>query len=86
MGETSSQKQPDTSITPGIAADRLKKVALGYSIRNAEAGDAGFKPSEELVVRVRKNQQTVAFTLNTKRMAERREIERANEARRRSGR
>jgi hypothetical protein len=84
MGETSSQNPRVTDITPGIAANKLKKGIAGDVARYAESDDA--KPSEEFVVRVRKNQTSVSFTLNTKRMVERREIERANEIKRRSGR
>jgi hypothetical protein len=83
MGETSSQKPPATGITPDIAANQLKKGIVGYSGQYAEIDEA--EPSEEYVVRVRKNQTSVAFTLNTKRLVERREIERANELKRRSG-
>ncbi len=42
--------------------------------RYAESEDV--KPSEDFLVRVRKNQASVSFTLNTKRIVERREIER----------
>jgi len=81
MGETSSQTPPATGITPGITPDQLKKGLVGYPDPYKGSNEA--EPSEEYVVRVRKNQTTVAFTLNTKRLVERREIERANEEKRR---
>ena len=81
MGETNSQNPPATSITPGIGDSFLKKGVRGRYVETDEA-----KPSEEYIVRVRKNQMFVAFTVNTKRMVERREIERANELKRRAGR
>jgi hypothetical protein len=84
MGETNSQNPPATSITPCIAADRSKKVVPGSLAQATDIDEA--KPSEEYIVRVRKNQTSVAFTLNTKRMVERREIERANELKRLAGR
>lgn len=83
MGETSSQIPPATGITPRIADSQLKEGIIDRSGRYAEPDPAA--PSEEYVVRVRKNQTSVSFTLNTKRMVERREIERANELKRRSG-
>lgn len=83
MGETSFQNPPPTGITPGITPDQLKEATKGHARHDAESDDA--RPSEEFVVRVRKNEATVAFILNTKRMIERREIERANETKRRSG-
>ena len=83
MDDTSSQMPPATGMTPGIAANKLKKGIVGNVGRYAEPDDV--KPSEEFVVRVRKNQASISFTLNTKRMVERREIERANEIKRRSG-
>jgi hypothetical protein len=84
MSETSSQNPRATDITPGIGANKLKKGIVGNVGQYVESDDV--KPSEDFVVRVRKNQASVSFTLNTRRMVERREIERANETKRRSGR
>lgn len=84
MGETNSQTPPATVMTPRIAADRLKKGVTGHFGHYDDIGDV--KPSEEYVVRVKKSQASVAFTLNTKRLVERREIERANDLKRRAGR
>jgi hypothetical protein len=84
MGETSSQNPRATDMTPGIAASKLKKVFRDGIVRDSDSYEV--KPSEEFIVRVRANQASVSFTLNTKRMVERREIERANERKRRSDR
>jgi hypothetical protein len=84
MGETSFQIPRPTDITPGIAENKLKKGIVGGIGFSAEPTDE--QPPEGFIVRVRKNQEMVRFTLNTKRMVERRETERANEMRRRAGR
>jgi hypothetical protein len=84
MGETSTQDPRATDITPGIEPNKLKKGIVRNLDRYAEADDP--KPSEEFVVRLKKNQASVSLTLNTKRMVERRETERVNEIKRRSGR
>jgi hypothetical protein len=84
MGETGFETPPATGITPDIAEEQLKEGIVGYPGQHPESEDA--PPPEEFVVRLRKNQMSVAFRLNTKRMLERREIEQANDAIRRSGR
>jgi hypothetical protein len=83
MRETDSQNPPPTGITPGIAANQLKKGIVDRAGQYAEPDDV--KPSEGYVVRIGKKQTSVSFTVNTRRLVERREIERANEIKRRSG-
>ncbi len=83
MGETNFRTPMATSITTRIADDQLKDVARD-GIKQYTETEYEY-PAEQYFVRVRKNQQTIAFTLNTRRMVERREIERSNEMKRASG-
>jgi hypothetical protein len=71
-------------MTPGIAENRLQKgvVVRSGGFGEAEAGD---RP-DKFVVRIPRSQKTVSLRVNTRLMAEQREIERTNEAIRRAGR
>lgn len=95
MSETSTRTPGAAEMTPGIAPEWLKEREdeTADHARYAETADHAhyaeadeLHPSEEFVVRLRRNQDSVAFRLNTRRLVERREIERANEMIRRSGR
>ncbi len=83
MSETSSQGRPETGMTPGIEENRLKKGVMvkGDVFAEAEAGD---RP-DKFVVRIPRSQKTISLRVNTRLMAEQREIEKTNEAIRRAG-
>ena len=83
MSETGSRDPSATGMTPIIAESQLKK---GVMLTSGQEQDVyQMRRAESIVVRIPSRQETVAFRLNTKRMSERREIERANEAARRAG-
>lgn len=84
MGETSSQSPLATGMTPDIGENRLLKGVVDNLGRFAEPEAAS--SSEKIVVRLRRTQMTVSLSLNTKLLAERREMKRANEEIRRTGR
>jgi hypothetical protein len=84
MSDTSSQDAPATGMTPGIAQNQLQKGVADKSGRFVEPDD-GARP-DQFVVRIPKMQTSVSLRLNTKLLAEQREIEQTNEAIRRAGR
>ncbi|MFO0892906.1 MAG: hypothetical protein U0790_27670 [Isosphaeraceae bacterium] len=80
---TSSLGLPETGMTPAIAEGNLKKESR--SLRDvSEDPAAGLRP-DKFVVRIPKSQTTVLLKLNTKLLAEQREIEHLNEEIRRAG-
>jgi len=84
MGETSSQNPPATSMPPKIAQDRLQKGVMAAAGLFPEQD--GNQHADRVVVRIPKSNTSVSLRLNTKLLAEQREIERANEEIRRAGR
>ncbi len=83
MSDTGCQSPSPTGITSGISEDRLKKGVVVAPPRSTASPPA---TPGDFVVRIPKSQTQVSVRLNTRAMVERREIERANEAIRKSGR
>ncbi len=84
MSDTSSQKMPETGAKSDAESGQLIKGVAGklaYST-GAESGPG----SGDFVVRIPKAQAKVSIKVNTRLIAEQREIEQANEQNRRSGR
>ncbi len=84
MGDTNSQYPPATSMPPKIAQDRLQKGVMVASGRFSEPDE--IQRPDRVVVRIPKSNTSVSLRLNTKLLAEQREIERTNEEIRRAGR
>jgi hypothetical protein len=70
-------------MTPGIAQDQLQKGVVVEPGRFAEL--EGEERPDRFVVQIPKTQVKVSLRLNTKLLAEQREIEQTNEAIRRAG-
>jgi hypothetical protein len=83
MSDTSSQKMSETGAKSGAASGRLIKGVTG-SPKYSTVVENGHG-SGDFVVRIPKTQAKVSIKVNTRLIAEQREIERANEQNRRSG-
>lgn len=83
MTETDSQGVFETGMTPSIEEKRLQKMATVRS-GDFDESEAGGR-TDTFVVRIPKSQMTVSLRLNTRLLAEQREIEALNEAIRRAG-
>jgi hypothetical protein len=83
MSDTSSHKMPETGAKSGAASGRLIKGVAGNFTHST--GVENGRGSGDLVVRIPKTQAKVSIKVNTRLIAEQREIERANEQNRRSG-
>jgi hypothetical protein len=84
MSDTSSHKIPDTCAKLSAASGRLIKGVTVYSKCSTVVENG--QDSGDVVVRIPKTQSKVYVKVNTRLIAEQREIERANEQNRRSGR
>ena len=83
MSDTSSRNQSGTRMTPSIADSQVRKGVVKAAAHCTSM--AGERVHGDFVVRIPRYQTSVSLTVNARSMAERREIERENEAIRRSG-
>jgi hypothetical protein len=83
MSETGSQRKSTTRMTSGIADGQTRAGFVTISRCANTSGPP--RVMGDFVVRIPKDQKSIAVKINTRLMAEQREIERANDAIRRSG-
>src|SRR3982751_6073713 len=83
MSDTSSRSSPATGAKSVIASGQLIKGVAGHASYSTSVGN-GHSPGD-VVVRIPKTQTKVSIKVNTRLIAEQREIERANEQNSRSG-
>jgi hypothetical protein len=84
MSDTNSKKSLPTTMKPAISDSQFKKGYAGVTeYSTSVTADGAFG---DFIVRVPRDQRSIAVKLNTRLLTEQREIEQANDAIRRTGR